>query len=187
MVIDGQTLTPGGVITIANTPVSLPASGSSLVVGGSTTIPLVAAQTISVGSQALAISQAGTSAFVIDGQTIAPGSQTVVSGVTVSIPTQGTDVIIDASTTAALGGAILSGLGITPSPIAPVVGVSSVLTTGTLSAGISSVTGGSNGTLVSPSLISEGSSVFITYIGIWKKLVFRVGLGLGCAWASDWM
>ena len=37
------------------------------------------------------------------------------SGVTVSVPTGGTDIVVDDSTTAGLGGAILSGLGFNPS------------------------------------------------------------------------
>ncbi len=176
IIVDGQTLTPGGVITIANTPISLPTSGASVVIGGSYTIPFGAAQTVSVGSQALVISQLGTSsALVIDGQTIAPGSQAVINGHTVSFPIQGTDVVIDASTTAGLGGAILSALGIAPSTTAPAVGAGST------------PTGGSNGTTVSPARFTGGSSPLISNMVTWKKWLYRVGVGLGCVWAGGWV
>ena len=56
LVVQGQTLTPGGLVTIINTPVSLPTSGSALIVGFST-IPLGSVETISVGSQALVLSE----------------------------------------------------------------------------------------------------------------------------------
>ena len=115
--IQGQTLTPGGVITISGTTISYPASGSAIVLGGSSTVLFGPAETISIGSEALVISEAGISSdLVIDGHTVAPGSQTVIIGVTISVPTQATDVIIDTTSTLGLGGAILAGLGISPSP-----------------------------------------------------------------------
>ena len=58
LVVQGQTLTPGGLVTIINTPVSLPTSGSgSALIVGSSTIPLGSVETISVGSQALVLSE----------------------------------------------------------------------------------------------------------------------------------
>lgn len=180
IIVDGHILTPGGVITMANTPISLPTAGASLVIGGSYTIPFGAAQTISVGSQALVISQLGTSAVVIDGQTIAPGSQAVIGGHTVSIPIQGTDVVIDASTTAGLGGAILSAIGVATSTTAPAVGAGSTPPGGSLPAG------GGSGTTVSSARFSGGSSPLTLDMAIWKKWLYRVGVGIGCVWAGGW-
>ena len=114
LVVQGQTLTPGGLVSINNTPVSLPTSGSALIVGSST-IPLGSVETISVGSQALVLSEGASSDLVVNGQTIVPGSAIVVSGVTVSVPTGAMDIVVDDSTTAGLGGAILSDLGFNPS------------------------------------------------------------------------
>lgn len=65
-----------------------------------------------MGSQALVLSEGAYSNPVVNGETIAPGSALVVSGVTISLPTSATDVIVDGTTTVGLGGAILSVLGI---------------------------------------------------------------------------
>ena len=174
-VIGDQTLTPGGLITVANTPISLPTSGSSLIIGGSDTIALGAGQTISVGSQAVVISQLTTSsALVADSQIVAPGSQAVISGVTVSVPTQGTDVIIDGSTTAGLGGAIFSALGIAPS----------TTIAGGTPTGEGLPAGASNGTTVLPGGFTAGSTPL--RMEIWKNRLLRIGAGLGCVWAGAW-
>ncbi|KAL6718123.1 hypothetical protein ACLMJK_004210 [Lecanora helva] len=212
VILGGQTLVPGGVITVAGKLVSIPTSGASLVIDGSNTIPFGSAQTISLGSQAFKISQfktpardinghlitlgsqeinsvaqtisvgaqtfdisqLGTSALIIDGQTVARGSQAVISDVTLSVPTQGTDVIKDASTTAELGGAILSPLGYAPS------------TTRSESDAGSTQTGMSNGTTIAASRFT-GGSIPSTFDSMWERWLVQIGVGLGCIWVCGWL
>lgn len=140
LVIQGQTLTPGGLITVANIPTSLPTSGSELIVGGKST----------------------------------PGSQAVVGGLTASGITRQTDVIIGASITASLGGAILSALGITPTTTAPAVGSGSAPTRE------------NNGTTVSPARFTGGSSPLTPSIEIWKTWLLCLSVGLGGIVVGAW-
>ena len=113
LTIHGQISSPGRIITTDRTPIYLLSSGSAIVVG-SNTISLGPQETLSVGSQALVISEDPSSDLVVDGETLAPGSVITVNGATVSLPTSGTGVVIDGSSTG-VGGLILSALGIYPS------------------------------------------------------------------------
>lgn len=92
-VIDGQTLTPGGTVTVSGTPVSLPTTGDFVVVGSST-VPLTHAQgsgsgdgsaTFSIGDKLVTVN--GDGKWVVDGQTLAPGKggEYVVGGKTASL------------------------------------------------------------------------------------------------------
>ena len=176
IVIGDQTLTPGEVITVANPPLFPPTSGPSLVVGGSNTIALGGAQTIAIDTQMFVISRLSTSsALVIDGQVVALGSQTVITGVTVSIPTQGNDVIIDGSSTARLGGAFVPTIGNAPSATV----AEGTLTKGSLPAGESNRTTVLSGGFTAGSAPSD--------LVIWKNSLIRIGAGLGCVWAGAWI
>jgi len=102
-VIKGQTLTPGGIITISGTPVSEAASGSGLVVVGSSTQVLghasggvTEATVMTFGGQTFT-ANAGLD-FVIDGQTLTPGGMITVSGTPISEAAGATDVVIGTST-----------------------------------------------------------------------------------------
>lgn len=95
-VINGQTLTPGGQVTIDNTIVSLLSGGTIAVVGGSTEHlgPMVtgkpggngATPTVVVGGTTYSESN---SQFVIAGQTLAPGGQITVGSTPISLPPDG--------------------------------------------------------------------------------------------------
>ncbi len=114
-VINGQTLTPNGIITISGTPISYAAAASAVVIGTSTEPLSYATATPSAavitfdGSTYTADS---SSDFVIKGQTLAPGDVITVSGTPISYASGGTDVVIGTSTEAVgIGGLIISGFG----------------------------------------------------------------------------
>ncbi len=114
-VIGGQTLSPGGVITVSNTRISLAAGGSVAVVAGSTQ------------SLSLAITPTGpptftfngatytadsSSEFVIGSQTLSEGGVVTVGGTPISYAPNGGDVVVGTSTEAVgIGGLIMSGFG----------------------------------------------------------------------------
>ena len=100
LVVAGQTVTPGGVITIANTPISL-APGASLAVIGSSTHTLVGSAITPrpVLTFAGSTYTAGTSSdFLINGQTLAKGGIINIGGTELSFGQAGTYVIIGTST-----------------------------------------------------------------------------------------
>ena len=96
-IIDGQTLTRGGVITASGTRISLSLDEASLMVGTSlenlaiTTPPLltVGSQTITANSQ---------HQYVIDGQTLTPGGIVTVFGTRISLSPDETAVVVGTST-----------------------------------------------------------------------------------------
>lgn len=120
-VINGQTLKPGGIITVSGTPISEAALGSGLVIVGSSTQVLGHAP---VGvTEAAVMTFAGhtftanaASGFVIDGQTLTPGGMITVSGTPISEAAGATDVVIGSSTE------MLSTATVTPSAMAFVGG-----------------------------------------------------------------
>ena len=102
-IIDGQTLTPGGAITIDGTKVSLAPGASSVLINGKTlplanpavTSPLV----IAVGGTTYT-ENAGSS-FVIDGQTLSPGGSITVDSSIISLaPGGASNVVINGHTEA---------------------------------------------------------------------------------------
>jgi len=104
-VIAGQTLTPGGQITVSGTPISEAASGSGLVAFGSSTQVLghappgvTNAAVMSFDGQIFTANAA--SDFVIDGQTLTPGGMITVSGTPISEAPGATNVVIGTSTEA---------------------------------------------------------------------------------------
>ena len=104
-IINGQTLTPGGQITISGTPISEAPSGSGLVAIGSSTQVLghapagvTNAAVMTFGGQTFTADSA--SDFVIDGQTLTPGGMITVSGTPISDAAGATDVVIGTSTEA---------------------------------------------------------------------------------------
>ena len=115
--IQGQTLSPGGVITVSNTPISLATDASFAVVAGSmqSIAPLAPAPTTEPptftfnGSTYTAI--AG-STFVIAGQTLTEGGVVTVAGTPILYASGGGDVVVGTSTEAVgIGGLIMSGFG----------------------------------------------------------------------------
>jgi len=104
-VIAGQTLTPGGQITVSGTPISEAASGSGLVAFGSSTQVLghappgvTNAAVMNFNGQIFTANAA--SDFVIDGHTLTPGGMITVSGTPISEAPGATNVVIGTSTEA---------------------------------------------------------------------------------------
>ena len=106
-VIGGQTLTPNGAITISGTPISAGASGSGVVVVGSTTQslanvgPTTSPPLLTLGSSTYT---ATGSTFVIDSQTLTPGGSVTISGTIVSEAPSGSGLVVfGGSSTQVLG------------------------------------------------------------------------------------
>ena len=118
-IVDGQTLTPDGSITVSGTLISYPFGGASVVIGTSTE-PLSFATIIGADSPIITFDGSTYTAdrssnFIIDGQTLTPGGVIGVSGTPISYAAAGTDVVVASSTEAVgLGGLIMSGLGSGP-------------------------------------------------------------------------
>lgn len=96
-IFNSQTLTAGGSpITINSTPISLPPSGSALVVGTQThTLAPGSAPVLTLGSQTLTASTASAQAYIVAGQTLLPGgAAATVNGVEVSIAPSGTAAVV---------------------------------------------------------------------------------------------
>jgi len=114
-IIDGQTLSNGGAITIQGTTINYRSGGNEVVIGTSTqSIATTAAQT----AQDAVLTFAGStyteksSAFLIDGQTLSKGGVITVSGTPISFAAAGTDVVVGSSTEAVqLGSYIMGGFG----------------------------------------------------------------------------
>ena len=102
LVAPGQTLTPGGAVTVSGTVISLAPSASFLVIGGSTQLLPTATPAVTVAPEIVVGGTTFTgnsgSSFVIGGQTLAPGSVITVSGTTISLNPSGGSVIINGNT-----------------------------------------------------------------------------------------
>ena len=114
VIINSQTLTPGEATTIDGIPFSLPLSGFSVTIGTSTiALSPDNPEIISAGSQALRVEKGPSSALIVDGRTITPGGEGVIVGITISLPTSGTDLVVGTSSIG-LAPLIMSGFGINP-------------------------------------------------------------------------
>lgn len=116
LVIASQTLVPGGNdITISGTVFSLPpdATGRIVINGQTTTTYTSGSVGLSIGSQQLSVSPL-SSGIVIASQTLYPGGSAItVQGETLSIPSDGTAVVIQSGTstsTEGLGAYIWQGI-----------------------------------------------------------------------------
>lgn len=102
----GQTLTPGGVITVDGTTFSMPASasGSVVVINGVTSTlgqgPITAAADLTInGKTYTATVRDGTTEYVLGpGTTLRPGEAVTISGTTYSLDPKGTALIINGKT-----------------------------------------------------------------------------------------
>lgn len=104
-IIAGQTLTPGGQITVSGTPISEAASGSGLVVVGGSSTQVLGHASPGVATNAAVMTFGGrtftadaASDFVIDGQTLTPGGVITISGTPISEAVGATNVVIGTST-----------------------------------------------------------------------------------------
>lgn len=103
-VVAGQTLPPGGQITVSGTPLSLAPSGDLAVIGTSTELLTTPAPTSNPDILTFAgftYTANSASHFFIAGQTLAPGGTITASGTTISLPT-GTDIAVIGTSTQTL-------------------------------------------------------------------------------------
>ncbi|TLD30134.1 hypothetical protein E2P81_ATG06787 [Venturia nashicola] len=110
----GQTLTPGGSLTISGTTYSLPADGGSVVVINGMTSQLGSSPTmvpvLSLGTQTItaSVSDSGTSFVFAPGLTLTPGGSLVVLGTTFSLPASEPGIVVVNGQTSTLGQAALA-------------------------------------------------------------------------------
>lgn len=108
-IVSGQTLSPGGEITISGTTVSLGSDGAYAVVGTSTeNLAITSPPAFTIGTQTITANSLNE--YIVDGQTLLPGSVITVSGTPISLATDRTAVVIGTSTEG-LASLIVGGLG----------------------------------------------------------------------------
>ena len=108
-IVGSQTLTPGGVITVSSTTVSLASNRAYAVVGLKTqSLGITAPPALKIGSQTITANSADD--FIVGSQTLTPGGVVVVSGTTISLASGGTEAVVGTSTVG-LGPYIIAGLG----------------------------------------------------------------------------
>ena len=104
LVMNGQTLSPGGAaITISGTRLSLAPSASEVVVGGATLPlksnagPITGAPAVTMGGQKITPNPAGQ--YIVSGQTLIPGGPAItLSGTRISLATSASQLVIGSST-----------------------------------------------------------------------------------------
>lgn len=102
-IIGSQTLTPGGVVTVAGTPISLP-SGSGYALVGSSTVPLIGSPAITNSPSLLKFAgqtytaNSNNGAFVIGGQTVTPGGAITVAGTRIALAPTAAYAVVGIST-----------------------------------------------------------------------------------------
>ncbi|KAL5374014.1 hypothetical protein DPSP01_012248 [Paraphaeosphaeria sporulosa] len=115
-VIAGQTLTPGGTITVAGITISLAPGASALVVNGVTTLLSPGSRAnpeavitnpplLTIGTHTYTARPGSGTEFVIGGQTLTPGGVVIVDGTTISLSPGATQLVYGSdgkSTTEAL-------------------------------------------------------------------------------------
>ena len=104
LTVGSQTLTPGGIITVDGTPVSLAPSATAIVVGTST-VPLsqngatpAASLVLTLGSSTF--TEDFASNFVIGTQTLTPGGMITVDGVVIALAPGATQILVGSNTQA---------------------------------------------------------------------------------------
>ena len=114
-VIAGQTLSPGGTISVSSTPISLATGAAFAVIAGSTQSLALAPAPTKPPTFTLNGSTytAGTgNGFVIGSLTLTEGGVVTVAGTPISFASNGGDVVVGTSTEAVgIGGLIMSGFG----------------------------------------------------------------------------
>jgi hypothetical protein len=99
-VVNGNTLTRGGVITISGTKVSYVSEGTAVVVNGKTQALAQASPTsapvLTIGGQEYT-ARTGLN-FVINGATLIPGGQVTVDGTTISLANEGNTAVVNGVT-----------------------------------------------------------------------------------------
>ena len=98
--IDGHRLTPGGIITAANTPISLEPNGEEALVRTSTQhlLPMSSTDHLVFTLNGATYTNDLSSGFIIDGQTLTPGAAITDHGTLISLPAGASEVVIGTNT-----------------------------------------------------------------------------------------
>ena len=110
--IAGQTLTPGGTITLSGTRISLSPDKTALIIGTSTenlSPTITKPPTLTIGSQTITANSQNQ--YLIAGQTLTPGGVITVSGTRISLTPDETAVIVGTSTEALTTSSVGTGTG----------------------------------------------------------------------------
>ena len=118
--IDGQILTPGGIVTVSSIAISLGSDDSNAIIGTKTEAlgpystgglrsgsAVTTRPDLMLGTQTLTSNSLGQ--YNINGKTLTPGDAITVSGTTVSLASDGSDVVVGTRTEAP-GAYITAGL-----------------------------------------------------------------------------
>ena len=119
IVVAGQTLTPGGQITVSGTPLSLAPSANLAVIGSSTqllTTPIPTANPAILTFAGSTYTANSASQFIIAGQTLTPGGTITASGTPISLP-QGTNIAVIGTSTQTLATAPVPALLTAEAPV----------------------------------------------------------------------
>ena len=111
-VIGEQTLSPGAVITVSGTQISLVAAGNAAIIGSSTELLALngARMAAMLSFDGSTFTADASSNFAIDGQTLTPGGSIKVSGTPISYPAGATAVVIGTKTLPLSFGTLSSGV-----------------------------------------------------------------------------
>ena len=112
-IIAGQTLTPGGAITISGTPISLDSSATIAIIGTSTETLASEQGTKAITFGGSTYTADAASDFILAGQTLTPGGVITVSGTPISYASSGSDIVVGGTTESVLGytSSIVTGFG----------------------------------------------------------------------------
>ncbi|KAK4995182.1 hypothetical protein LTR60_007936, partial [Cryomyces antarcticus] len=170
-VIGGQTLTPGGMITVSGTTISLAPSAANIVVNGVTQTlaspaTVTAPPVLTIGGTTYTANTDTT--YTIAGQTLTPGGVVTVSGTVISLTPSATAIVLNGVTSALFPAGVVT----TSAPLLT-VGAS----TYTANAGTSFTIGGQTLTpggviTVSGTVISLSPSATIAVVGTVTETLF---------------
>lgn len=166
-VIGSSTLTPGGVITVSGTTISLAAGATAVVINGRTTLLNPAAQATITNAPLLTVGSSTFTAisgttYIIGGQTLTPGGTITVDGTTIVLAPGATQLIYGSSgrsTTAALFPA-------TTTRVQTISGASSATAQASGTNGQASATGRPTGSASVSHVDSGLLSIFLVILGL---------------------
>jgi hypothetical protein len=170
--IGGSALTPGGVITVAGTTISLSPGATAVVVNGVTTTliptaPVTNPPLLTIGTATYTALPGGGTTFVIGGQTLTPGGVITVSGTTISLSPSATALIIN-------GGSMT-----TTETLFPATTTNSALTAGNTGTAASSASAGATAT--GSAKPSHGAAAALQSYGS-ALSIFPLALGYFLSW-----
>ncbi|PVH97001.1 hypothetical protein DM02DRAFT_658670 [Periconia macrospinosa] len=96
--IDNKILTPGGIITISGTTISLAPDATALIINGVVS-KISSSPLLTIGSNVYTAAPASGISYVIQGQTLTPGGTINLDGTTISLSPSATALVVNGVTT----------------------------------------------------------------------------------------